>query len=75
MAGDSAPKIDTNEKLQPSDRVLTPPTSEDMNKQDDNSSDLSDLDDDNEADMEEITPDHYWDEANGGQIPVFKPVR
>ena len=55
--------------------ALTPPTSEDMNTkmEDDNSSDLSDLDMDvdNEEDEEEITPDHYY---GGGKIPVFKPV-
>jgi len=47
--------------------VLTPPTSEDWNKND--GSDLSDLE--LETDEEEIEPDHYWD---GGEIPVFKPV-
>jgi len=47
--------------------VLTPPTSEDWNKND--GSDLSDLE--LETDEEEIEPDHYW---GGGEIPVFKPV-
>jgi hypothetical protein len=57
-----------------SHRVLTPPTSEDNDKHDGNSSELSDLEDE-EDDIGEITPDHYWDEENGGRIPVFKPVR
>lgn len=57
-----------------SHRVLTPPTSEDNDKHDGNSSELSDLEDE-EEDIGEITPDHYWDEENGGRIPVFKPVR
>lgn len=48
--------------------VLTPPTSEDWNKND--GSDLSDLEEEHEE--EDIVPDHYWD---GGEIPVFKPVR
>jgi hypothetical protein len=52
-------------------RVLTPPTSEDMDKREDNdSSDLSDLDMDDE-DIGDIEPDHYFDD---GAIPVFKPV-
>ena len=59
-----------------SDRIPTPPTSEDMNKNEHqhegNSSDLSDLEDDEEE--LEVKPDHYWDEENGGKIPVFKPV-
>lgn len=76
MADEAISKIHLDEKLQHSDRVLTPPTSEDMNKHEDNSSDLSDLEDDNEEEeLEDIKPDHYWDEANGGKIPVFKPVR
>jgi hypothetical protein len=59
--------------------VPTPPTSEDLNKHDElNSSDLSDIEDmDNElddGDLDDIKPDHYWDEENGGKIPVFKPV-
>ena len=54
--------------------ALTPPTSEDMNdaKKDNDESDLSDLDLDDED--EDIIPDHYWDEENGGRIPVFKPT-
>ncbi|KAE9983835.1 hypothetical protein EG328_009449 [Venturia inaequalis] len=54
-----------------SHRILTPPTSEDH---DGNSSELSDIEDEEEEDIGEITPDHYWDEENGGKIPVFKPV-
>lgn len=53
-------------------RVLTPPTSEDMDKHGDNSSDLSDLESEDEDDIGEIEPDHYYGE---GKIPVFKPVR
>lgn len=55
--------------------ALTPPTSEEMNhdaRKDNDDSDLSDLDMDDED--EEIYPDHYWDEENGGRIPVFKPT-
>lgn len=55
--------------------ALTPPTSEDFDKHDGSSSDLSDLEPDakDKEDMhdEEIEPDHYYD---GGRIPVFKPV-
>ena len=62
-----------------SDRIPTPPTSEDLNKHDEgHSSGLSDLEEGaGEMDAEEeldIKPDHYWDEENGGRIPVFKPV-
>jgi hypothetical protein len=50
--------------------ALTPPTSEDMDKQAERlSSELSDLE--SEDDGEEIEPDHYYE---GGKIPVFKPV-
>ncbi|CAK3855499.1 DNA damage-responsive transcriptional repressor RPH1 [Lecanosticta acicola] len=51
--------------------ALTPPTSEEMNHdlKDESDSDLTDLEDE-----EEIKPDHYWDEENGGRIPVFKPT-
>lgn len=51
--------------------ALTPPTSEEWNKEEGSASDaLSDLEleDDEE---EEIEPDHYYE---GGRIPVFKPV-
>lgn len=54
-----------------SHRILTPPTSEDH---DGNSSELSEIEDEEEEDIGDITPDHYWDEENGGKIPVFKPV-
>lgn len=53
--------------------ALTPPTSEEMNHNndiDDGSSDLSELDLDPENE-EEIVPDHYY---GGGKVPVFKPV-
>jgi hypothetical protein len=56
--------------------ALTPPTSEEMNhepKQEPEESDLSELDLSDDDD-EEIVPDHYWDEENGGKIPVFKPT-
>lgn len=56
--------------------ALTPPTSEEMNEQqqgEHEDSELSELDLDDDED-EEIFPDHYWDEANGGKIPVFKPT-
>ena len=50
--------------------ALTPPTSEDMDKRERMSSELTDLE--SSDDEEEIEPDHYFD---GGKIPVFKPVR
>jgi hypothetical protein len=54
--------------------ALTPPTSEEMNhdeqKKEHEDSELSDLDLDDE-DEEDIEPDHYWDD---GRIPVFKPT-
>lgn len=55
--------------------VLTPPTSEDHERQQDgDESELSDLDLDDEVEEDEIEPDHYWDGENGGRIPVFKPT-
>ena len=45
----------------------TPPTSEDMEKRERSSSELSDIRDEEE----EILPDHYY---GGGKVPVFKPV-
>jgi hypothetical protein len=55
--------------------ALTPPTSEEMNvdeqQKDHEDSELSDLDLDDEEEEEDIEPDHYWD---GGKIPVFKPT-
>ena len=50
--------------------TLTPPTSEEADKHDGSSSELSDLDLDQD-DIGEIEPDHYYE---GGRIPVFKPV-
>ena len=51
--------------------TLTPPASEEADKHDESSSDLSDLELDTEGSAE-ILPDHYYD---NGKIPVFKPVR
>ena len=62
--------------------ALTPPTSENTDKKDDESgSELSDLEpeaplEDHSTqpdlkDQEEILPDHYYE---GGKVPVFKPV-
>lgn len=55
----------------PAIAALTPPTSEENDKREEErlSSELSDLDSD---DGEDIEPDHYFE---GGKIPVFKPVR
>jgi len=55
--------------------TLTPPASEEADKQYDSGSDLSELElepEDKPEDDGEIEPDHYYD---GGNIPVFKPVR
>lgn len=57
--------------------TLTPPASEEADKQYDSGSELSELDlemedDKPETNNDEIVPDHYYD---GGKIPVFKPVR
>lgn len=62
--------------------ALTPPTSENTDKKDDESgSELSDLEPEEPSDEyhvqpkleeeEEIVPDHYYE---GGKVPVFKPV-
>jgi len=51
-------------------QALTPPTSEEWNKHDDNSSELSEQEDEGD-DIGDIEPDHYYE---GGRIPVFKPV-
>ena len=51
--------------------TLTPPASEEAGKNEDSSSDLSDLDMDQE-DIGEIEPAYYYE---GGKIPVFTPVR
>lgn len=50
--------------------TLTPPASEEADKQNDSGSELSDLELEPE-DILEIEPDHYYE---GGRIPVFKPV-
>ena len=63
--------------------ALTPPTSENTDKKDDESgSELSDLEPEepledapiqpNVNEQDEIVPDHYYE---GGKVPVFKPVR
>ena len=62
--------------------ALTPPTSENTDKKDDDSgSELSDLEPEEREpsvapksepiEEEEIFPDHYYE---GGKVPVFKPV-
>jgi len=51
-------------------QALTPPTSEEWNKHDDNSSELSEQEDE-EDNIGDIEPDHYYE---GGRIPVFMPV-
>lgn len=54
--------------------TLTPPASEEADKQYDSGSELSELELEPEDKLEdggEIEPDHYYD---GGKIPVFKPV-
>lgn len=54
--------------------TLTPPASEEADKQYDSGSELSELElepENKSEDDGEIEPDHYYD---GGKIPVFKPV-
>ena len=62
--------------------ALTPPTSENTDKkEDDSGSELSDLEPEElepamepkgePIEEEEIVPDHYYE---GGKVPVFKPV-
>lgn len=51
---------------------MTPPTSEEWNKHDDNTSELSDIEGDDEDDIGDIEPTEYYE---GGRIPVFRPVR
>lgn len=54
--------------------TLTPPASEEADKQYDSGSELSELElepEDRPEDGGEIEPDHYYD---CGKIPVFKPV-
>jgi hypothetical protein len=66
-----SPPSDAEVKVKVEDKpTLTPPASEEADKQDDSGSELSDLEGDAD-DNEEITPDHYYE---GGRIPVFKPV-
>ncbi|PPJ49795.1 hypothetical protein CBER1_03323 [Cercospora berteroae] len=66
----------TTERADQPPAALTPPTSDgEMNENQQKEiedSELSDLEFEDED--EEIFPDHYWDEANGGKIPVFKPT-
>ncbi|MCJ1395849.1 hypothetical protein MMC18_008735 [Xylographa bjoerkii] len=50
--------------------TLTPPASEEADKNDDSGSELSDLEPEVE-DNGEVVPDHYYE---GGKIPVFKPT-
>ena len=50
--------------------TLTPPASEEAGKNEDSSSDLSDLEMDQE-DIGEIEPAYYYE---GGKVPVFTPV-
>lgn len=68
-----APKESIEPVAKPAN-ALTPPTSEEMNhdeqKKEHDDSELSDLELDDD-DGEEIEPDHYWDD---GKIPVFKPT-
>ena len=64
--------VDVNDEQKP---TLTPPASEEADKQYDSGSELSELElepEDKPEDNGEIEPDHYYDE---GKIPVFKPVR
>ena len=63
------PQGDVKVKAEPKPD-LTPPASEEADKQDDSGSELSDLELEPE-DVSEIEPDHYYE---GGKIPVFKPV-
>ena len=64
-----SPQSDAEVKAEPKP-TLTPPASEEADKQDDSGSELSDLELEPE-DNSEIEPDHYYE---GGKIPVFKPV-
>ena len=64
-----SPQSDVDVRAEPKP-TLTPPASEDADKQDDSGSELSDLELEPEE-IEEIEPDHYYE---GGKIPVFKPV-
>ena len=64
-----SPQRDFEFKAEPKS-TLTPPASEEADKQDDSGSELSDLELEPE-DILDIEPDHYYE---GGRIPVFKPV-
>ncbi|KAF2471368.1 uncharacterized protein BDR25DRAFT_223812 [Lindgomyces ingoldianus] len=70
---DVVPSVETtianNEDAAHPKPALTPPTSEDMDKRERLSSELSELESDD--DDEEIEPDHYFE---GGKVPVFKPT-
>lgn len=69
MAPAMSPPSDGDLKKE-SKPTLTPPASEEADKQNDSGSDLSDLEMESEENGE-ILPDHYYE---GGKIPVFKPV-
>ena len=64
-----SPPSDTDVKVEIKP-ALTPPTSEEADKNDESGSDLSDLEPECD-DIGEIVPDHYYE---GGKVPVFKPV-
>jgi hypothetical protein len=64
------PKVNPGDMTEPR-QALTPPTSEEWNKHDDNTSELSEPDED-EDDFGEVEPAYYYE---GGRIPVFTPVR
>ena len=50
--------------------TLTPPATEETGKNEDSSSDLSDLEMEQD-DIGEVEPAYYYE---GGKVPVFKPV-
>lgn len=64
------PKVIPSNTIEPR-QALTPPTSEEWNKHDDNTSELSEPDED-EDDIGEVEPAYYYE---GGRVPVFCPVR
>ena len=65
-----SPASDLDVKPETKPTTLTPPASEEADKQDDSGSELSELDLEPE-DVEEVEPDHYYED---GKTPVFKPV-
>jgi len=70
---DEGPKQHNSQHAAAPTSALTPPTSDDLNPhkhEEDNSSDLSDLEVLHDDD-EQYAPDHYYE---GGKIPVFKPT-